>query len=282
MSKGVVIFAYNSTIDYVSMATLAAKLVQKHLDIPVTLITNSTDVEAGVFDQIVIQDLVDKEYERVFKFGSGSKRVVWHNQNRPSVYDLSPYDQTLLIDADYLIFDSGLKYLFDTNHDIMCYNYVIDITGSRSLQRGAQVGRPGIPMQWATVVYFTKNKLAQGVFEFMQGIKENYLYYAGAYNFIPQLYRNDYALSIALQALTGYNNKNFKSIHGPLLTANTGVDIAEVKSTGEIVFTWNRKGTETLPAGKSFTVLKDTNIHIMNKLTITDLDIITQLTELAL
>jgi hypothetical protein len=282
MSKGAVIFAYNSTIDYVSMATLAAKLVRKHLDIPVTLITNSTAVEAGVFDQIIILGLVDKEYERVFKFGSGKERVVWHNQNRSSAYDLSPYDQTLLIDADYLIFDSGLKYLFDTDNKIACFNYVIDINGSRGLQRGARVGNPGIPMQWATVVYFTKNQLAQSVFEFMQGIKENYLYYAAAYNFTAQLYRNDYALSIALQALTGYNDKNFRSIPGPLLTANTGIDIAEVCKSGEIVFSWNHKETETVPAGKSFTVLKDTSIHIMNKRTITDIDIINQLTELAL
>jgi len=282
MSKGAVIFAYNSTIDYVAMATLAARLVQKHLDIPVTLITNATEVESGVFDQIILQGLVDKEYERVFKFGSSKERVVWHNQNRSSAYDLSPYDQTLLIDADYLIFDSGLKYLFDTNNDIACYNHVVDINGSRGLQRGARVGNPGIPMQWATVMYFTKNQLAQGVFEFMQGIKENYLYYAGAYNFTAQLYRNDYALSIALQALTGYNNKNFRAIPGSLLTANTGIDIAEVRKSGEIVFSWDHKKTETQAAGKSFTMLKDTNIHIMNKRTITDTDIIDQLTELAL
>jgi hypothetical protein len=282
MSKGAVIFAYNSTIDYVSMATLAAKLVRKHLDIPVTLITNSTAVEAGVFDQIILQGLVDKEYERVFKFGSTKERVVWHNQNRSSAYDLSPYDQTLLIDADYLIFDSGLKYLFDTDNKIACFNYVIDINGSQGLQRGARVGNPGIPMQWATVVYFTKNRLAQGVFEFMQGIKENYLYYAAAYNFTAQLYRNDYALSIALQSLTGYNDKNFRSIPGPLLTANTGIDISKVCKSGEIVFSWNHKETETVLAGKSFTVLKDTSIHIMNKRTITDIDIINQLTELAL
>jgi hypothetical protein len=282
MSKGAVIFAYNSTIDYVAMATLAAKLVQKYLDIPVTLITNSTDIEPGVFDQVIIQGLEGKEYERVFKFGSGKERVVWHNQNRASAYELSPYDQTLLIDADYLIFDSGLKYLFDTDNEIACYNYVIDISGSTALQRGARVGTPGIPMQWATVVYFTKNQLAEGVFEFMQGIKENYLYYAGAYNFTAQLYRNDYALSIALQALTGYNNTNFRSIPGPLLTANTGVDIAEVRKSGDIVFTWNYKATDTTPGGVTYTTIKDTNIHIMNKRTITDVDIINQLTELAL
>lgn len=277
MSKGVLIFAYNSSLNYVEMATVAAKLVKKYLDLPVTLVTNSIEVTDRVFDNIILQDLGESKFERVFNFGTSKEKVIWHNQNRSSAYDLSPYDQTLLIDADYLMFDNNLKYLFDTSLEIACYNRVVDITGSNHLQLGARVGFPGIPMQWATVLYFTKNKLAMSVFDLMKIIRNNYLYYSAAYNFDPQLFRNDYALSIALQALTGYNTKKFTIIPGPLMTANSSVALTEVRKSGELIFKWKHYNNS-----KSLMIrLRDTNIHIMNKRTITDHAIVQQITEFA-
>lgn len=277
MSKGVLIFAYNSSLNYVEMATVAAKLVKKYLDLPVTLVTNSIEVTDQVFDNIIIQDLGESKFERVFNFGTSKEKVIWHNQNRSSAYDLSPYDQTLLIDADYLMFDNNLKYLFDTNLEIACYNRVVDITGSNHLQMGARVGFPGIPMQWATVLYFTKNKLAMGVFDLMKIIRNNYLYYSAAYNFDPQLFRNDYALSIALQALTGYDTKKFTVIPGPLMTANSTVSLTEIRKSGELIFKWKHHNDS-----KSLMIrLQDTNIHIMNKRTITNHTIVQQITEFA-
>jgi len=274
MSKGVLIFAYNSKLDYVSIATVAAKLVRKHLDLPVTLVTNA-QVDDSVFDQIIIQENTGTAYDRVFNFSSGREKVQWHNQNRSNAYELSPYDQTLLLDADYLVFDSSLKKLFDTNLEFACYDNVSDISGQQDLQLGARVGNPGIPMQWATVVYFTKNLLAASIFKFMQSIKKNYLYYASAYNFGAELFRNDYTLSIALQALTGYNTSNFSAIPGKLLTANTLTEIQEARPNGEIVLTWHNE--QRLQVTK----IINTSIHVMNKKSITDPVILSQLTELA-
>jgi hypothetical protein len=278
MSKGALIFAYNSSLDYVSMATVAARLVKKYLDIPVTLVTNSTTVVDGVFENIILHELGESRFERVFNFGTSKERVIWHNQNRSSAYELSPYDQTLLIDADFLVFNSHLRYLFDTNLEIACYNRVTDITGSRLLQAHARVGTPGIPMQWATVVYFTKNKLAESVFEFMRTVRNNYMYYSTAYNFDAHLFRNDYALSIALQALTGYNTKKFTAIPGTLMTANPEIQLTEVRRSGELIFHWQvRDKSKTL-----MNRLHGTDIHIMNKRTITDPVILQQLIEYSL
>lgn len=273
MSKGVVIFAYNSKLNYVDIATIAAGLVKKHLGLPVTLITNAIDVDRTAFDTVIHTELEGSELTRDFNFGSVIERMPWHNQNRSSAYDLSPYDQTLLIDADYLIFNRSLLSLFDTNLEFACYNKIHDVTGWTGLQDGAVVGNPGIPMQWATVVYFTRNALAESVFGFMKDIKSNYEYYAGAYNFSTHLFRNDYTLSIALQALTGYNTNNFTAIPGSLASVDTEVDIHEVRPNGEIVFVWNRiKGT-----APKVTKIKNTSVHIMNKKSITDINIIQQL-----
>jgi histidinol phosphatase-like PHP family hydrolase len=53
MSKGVLIFAYNSKLDYLSIATVAARLVKKHLGLPVAIVTDSASfekVDQSVFD----------------------------------------------------------------------------------------------------------------------------------------------------------------------------------------------------------------------------------------
>jgi len=275
MSKGVLIFAYNSKIDYVKIATIAAALVHKHLDLPVTLVTDIDHNLDGCFDQIVRQPLEGKSYERIFKFGGITEKVEWHNQNRASAYELSPYDQTLLLDADYLQFNGHLKYLFDTNLDISCYNKVHDISNWSGLQDDAHVGFPGIPMQWATALYFTKSPRARAVFEMMESIKRNYAYYATLYNFGTELFRNDYTLSIALQIMTGYSQSNFTAIPGSLISANTGIELLEARPNGELVFVWKYAETHRV------TKIRNTNVHIMNKKTITDPDILEQLKVLA-
>ena len=276
MSKGVLIFAYNSKIDYLSIATVAAMLVHKHLDLPVTLVTNAENVDTDIFDQVIIRQLEGTSYERTFKFSDSTEKVQWHNQGRSSAYELSPYDQTLLLDADYLQFNSNLKYLFDTNLEFSCYNHVHDISGWTGLQDSAVVGYPGISMQWATAVYFTKSKLAHGIFTMMDLIKENYSYYSSIYNFSPELFRNDYTLSIALQTLTGYSQHNFTAIPGSLISANTVVDLLEARPNGELIFAWKYNDSST-----KVTKIKNTNIHIMNKKSITNAVILDQLKVLA-
>jgi hypothetical protein len=276
MSKGILIFAYNSKINYVEIATIAARLAKKHLDLPVSIVTNSVDVDYETFDRVIFQEIEGEVYQRSFKYSSSSERMPWHNQNRSSAYELSPYDQTLLIDADYLMFNDSLGHLFDTDLEFACFDDVHDLSGRMGLKAEAHVGRPGIPMQWATVVYFIKCPLAKAVFDYMQNIKEHYAYYSAVYNFEPTLFRNDFTLSIALQVLTGYAVKNFSAIPGTLITANTGVDIVDVRDNGEIVFSWNG------PDGRmSVSKIKNTNVHIMNKRSITDPEILKKLGKLS-
>jgi hypothetical protein len=74
-----------------------------------------------------------------------------------------------------------------------------------------------------------------------------------------------------LQALTGYSKNNFTRIPGQLISANTGIDIVDVRLNGEIVFMWTNKDKQCV------TKIKNTNVHIMNKRTITEPTILEQL-----
>lgn len=251
MSKGVVIYAYNSKFDYVSAARFAAQQVRKYLNLPVTLIT---DKDTHGFDTVIINPLQVTEKNRGFQNPDGSVTVTaWHNQNRSTVYELSPYEQTLLIDADYFMFNDSLSHIFDTNSEFACFNEINNLAAQNTPVRLSSIS---ISMQWATVVYFTKNELARSVFEFMEAIRDKWEYYSLLYSFNGNLFRNDYALSIALQTLTGFSPSAFDRLPGKLHSLFSNIDILEVRDNGEIVFATQN----------GISKIKDVNIHVMNKI----------------
>ena len=257
MSKGIVIFAYNGAYDYVDMARTSAALAKRHLKLPVTLITDQA-VDYPEFDTVIVQERTDPEQLVVI---DGDLKP-WHNQNRTTAYSLTPYEQTLLIDADYFIMNSRLKNLFDINLDFACYNTANDITGIAELQ--GNVGNTSIPMQWATVIYFRRSELAEAVFDFMLYIRQNYEFYSLMYNFRADKYRNDFALSIAIQTLTGYNIGNFAQIPGTLDSLLLGTDIVDINEQGEMLYTYPSIITRDM----RFSKLKNTSVHILYKLSL--------------
>ena len=257
MSKGIVIFAYNGAYDYVDMARTSAALAKRHLKLPVTLITDQT-VDYPEFDTVIVHERTDPVQ---LKMTDGEPKP-WHNQTRPTVYALTPYEQTLVIDADYFVMNSELRNLFNTDLDFACYNTAQDITGVAELQ--SNIGNTSIPMQWATVIYFRRSELAEAVFDFMRYIRQNYEFYSLMYNFRADKYRNDFALSIAIQTLTGYNIGNFAQIPGTLDSLLLGTDIVDINEQGEMLYTYPSIITRDM----RFSKLKNTSVHILYKLSL--------------
>jgi len=251
VSKGVLIFAINSTFDYVAAAKFAAKQAKKYLGLPVTLVTNSR-IDDECFDSVVYIDDTSNTMRNYISSTGATTSVQWFNESRIKAYDLSPYDQTLLIDADYFMFNSSLATIFDTNSEIACFSEINDITGSNSnLVRLSEIS---IPMQWATVLYFTKCPLSKAVFDFMQQIKSEWRYYSLLYSFRNDNFRNDFALSIALQALTGYSTLNFNVLPGRLHSIFSNTNVVSVNDS-EVVYSWNNQISK----------ISNTNIHCLNK-----------------
>lgn len=248
MSKGVLIFAVNSTIDYVRIAEFAAAQTKEHLGLPVTLVTDKP-YSGSVFDNHLV---IDREESTVRHYEGDS--TLWFNASRTRAYEITPYDQTLLIDADYLMFNDSLSTIFDTTVEMACYDEIHDVTGrTQSLVRLDEIS---IPMQWATVLYFTKSKFSESVFAMMDHIKQNWDEYALIYHFKSHNFRNDYALSIALQTLTGWSTSNHCTLPGKLHTLTNNTTVKYNNTAEEILFSWDAS------AGK----LSKTNVHVMNKL----------------
>jgi len=254
MSKGVLIYAFNSTFNYVKSAEFAAKQVKKFLNLPVTLVTNE-QMENENFDSIIILNDTTSTPRDYRSDTNEVTTIKWLNGNRTSAYDISPYDQTLLIDADYFMFNSSLSIMFDTDAEFACFDKINDLTGEeKDLIR---LGETSIPMQWATVIYFTKSRYANAVFDFMNTIKKNWEYYSLLYGFRSSTYRNDFALSIALQTLSGYSTLNFNKLPGKLHTLFSHVSVLRVNES-EVIFAWQNQLSKVI----------NTNVHCMNKLAV--------------
>jgi len=214
MNKGVVLFAFNNDcIDYVKQAVYCAKRVKKYLDLPVQLITDDENYLKENFpffkkyiDTVTLAPTPNPS-RKTFYNGLHDNRgkFDWKNSARDSAYDLTVFDQTLVLDTDLLIGNDKLLKCFDTNEDFMIakdYNYINYNKKYNDLDR---LSDKTIPMFWATILYFTKSDTAKKVFDLVQHIKENYNYYRLTYNIVETKFRNDFAFSIAIHMMRGFS-----------------------------------------------------------------------------
>jgi len=61
-----------------------------------------------------------------------------------------------------------------------------------------------LPKWWATVMMFRRSTAAELLFDSMQVIRDNWTHYRNLYKNPVSTYRNDHALSIALNTLNGH------------------------------------------------------------------------------
>jgi len=188
MTTGALIFAHNNDhIDYVAMAQWSAKNIERHLGIPTHIVTNA------------VLDDVNSRW-----FGDYNTNMTWHNQSRVTAYDASPWDHTLVLDADYVVASDQLQTIMDTNQDFLCFRRAYDVTGSNDFVGHDTFGDIRMPMWWATVMWFGRNRRSQLIFETMAMIHNNWTHYRRIYKNNHATYRNDHALSIALCLLQGH------------------------------------------------------------------------------
>jgi len=215
LPRGYVIYAHNNpSIDYGSMALCNALLIKKHLkENAVALIADSGTI--GHLEKTYDDSLLQRAFDRMIidepdetllstrrffdtRYSHFTDR--YRNLNRPNIYDLTPFDETILIDADYLQLDSSLDNAWGSVEDFMCNSKTRDLDHKiNNFGFDNRFNEMSIPLYWATAVYFAKTEKSQLIFQLMNYVKENYAYYQYLYRFHHSGYfRNDYALSIAI------------------------------------------------------------------------------------
>ena len=136
--------------------------IKKHLKLPVTLITSETDINKDVFDNIIKIDNPNTNQTRNMHDGDIRKNVLWSNHTRSTVFDLSPYEETIVMDTDYMVENDTLLKAFETKEDFLI-NYDAQHIDFESTMTNEMkyISDTGIKMCWATVFYFKKVDLSQ-------------------------------------------------------------------------------------------------------------------------
>lgn len=272
MSKGIIIFAQNNEyVDYASQACACAGFARKNLSLfdEICLITNTETLVSNAekineyFDKVIISDTFQPDNVRLFKDTvKNTEYASFKNLGRGDVYDLSPYDETLVIDSDYFIMNDVLDQVWGSENDIMINSKFRDIADRHKVNI-EYIDNFSIPMFWATIVYFKKSEYAENLFTLVNHIKYNYKYYYYLYNCSGNLYRNDFAFSMALHILNGGVAFEVPSLPIDYLSNSFDLDdIFKINSHEDIIMYCADAEQISNHLLSRFT---KTDIHIMNK-----------------
>jgi hypothetical protein len=269
MSKGILLFALNSEMDYVKLAVRLTERIKYYLDLPVTIVTNSDEYllknftsSSELFDRVIKKD-DDTTQTKKFSDGHGvSERYVWKNSNRASAFDISPYDQTLVMDVDYVINSNFLLNVFNQNKDFLCFKESYDLAGWRNTAEFEYINQYSIPFYWATVFYFTKTKLNELFFRLVEYIRDNWEYYRLLYQINDKKYRNDYAFSIAIHILNGTDCNLFSdTIPGKMYYTLDKDILVKIKNNSMSFLVEKERMLGEFTGIK----INDLDVHVMNK-----------------
>lgn len=256
MTQGVLLFAHdNEQIEYSLMAAWQAKRINKWLNKPVSLVTDSESLENLkkhnldiVFDEIIITNHLTTQ-KKMYKGIDTPPMLTFKNVDRCFAWDLTPYEETIVIDTDIIIQSSNLNLLWGSNSLTVCKQSTHLFGNKYSVFE--YLSDYGINFYWATIFYFKKDDESKLFFETCKRIRSQYTWYAFVYEVSPSYIRNDYVWSIALHEL-GLVDVNVVPYNLPfVLDKDSVVKLSDKEVT---VFSENRLCN-----------LKNIDIHVMNK-----------------
>lgn len=271
MTKGILCFAFNNPqVDYVKQAIFLAKRSQQFLRLPVTLITSESEyidnvlsAEKRMFDKIIpVEKSKNVTWKRYYNGPFHWNSLPFNNKHRSLAYELSPYDQTILLDTDYIINSKQLLKCFNSKEKLMFNKDAVDLARWRNTKEFNYINDSGIDFHWATAVYFKKSKKAKLFFDTLRHVEENYDHYAMTYDVGTVTFRNDHAFSIAAHMLNGFSTGDFVSPLPTKMYYTLDRDIPTKIQDNKIELMVEKQGYHG-----QFTCItvKDLDVHIMNK-----------------
>lgn len=258
MKSGAVIFAFNNgTTDYAKIAAWNARRVNQWLDLPVTLITDQA-VDPGPFDQVIqcsptVTGSMRSDHRDV-------QKSPWYNWDRCDAFDFTPYDRTLLLDADYVVNSRDLLACIHGTGHFLYHTRAWDLARATLLHDLNSFGRFALPMTWATVVIFSQDTDTAHVFQCWRMIRDHWQHYRNLYGITDTVFRNDHALTIALSIVEGHVwPKSSIPWHLATVMPDTGLEYDHDDHTWTLRYQDNRLGV-------SRQILRDRDFHAMNKI----------------
>lgn len=255
MTKGVLLFAFNNgTVDYYKMAVATAKRANQFLNLPVSVVTDNTvnpDNYDYTFDNVFIET-ADKSNNK------GSN--IWINKGRYKAFDITPYDETILLDTDYLINSNNILDIFAIYNDFMVPNQTRFLMIPDSGQE--MVSPYSYPTLWATLVAFRKTNKVKQIFDCLEMVQKNYQHYTDLHHISSTLYRNDYALTIAHRIVYGQFENTMDYLPWPLTHVSKNVKVFRDTNTS---YTLMREVNYRNKLKTEYMKVKDIDFHLLDK-----------------
>lgn len=270
--RGMLMFAHNNGLfDYGKMAYASALSAVHHIGEPISLVTDEETWEDLLSKHLYARTLFEEPIfvekgipnHRQFRLSDGTmKKAEYHNTTRLKVYELSPYDETLLLDSDILIQDSTLAEIWGSKSSIRMNCEVSELVKAmHGTSTITKLGENSMPIFWATICYFRRCPIAKDFFELAQYVVDNYSYYGVLYGFPTSIIRMDFALTVAAHIMSGCIHKA-RTVVEPLPNEDT-------------VFAWSKdimvaveKGRATFLTpfnGQQFPVTTYRTVHCTSK-----------------
>ena len=246
MSLGALIYCFDSDqLQYHHTANFCIQQIKKNLRVPVTVVTNR-DTERNIqgADQITIVENA-RGNRRYYK----NKQIPWYNLERAMAYDHSPYDTTILLDADYFVYTDNLLAYTDSDSEFLLHDRVHDLTNRDSFRYER---KSMIPLVWATVTIFKKTPFVRKIFDMIQHVQQQYDYFCDLYRIDFRNFRNDYAFAMALHQLNGFTKQYFMPSAMAMLPMDT--QIVKIDQHGL-----------TFKHDKFINLISNQDVHVLDK-----------------
>jgi hypothetical protein len=244
--RGVLLFSFdNQEIQYSKMALECAGRIRHFLDLPVVVVS---DKPIGGIETILAKPPSDNpRYYQDYK-----DNLHFLNGNRCLAYDLSPFEETMVMDIDYVLQSSFLSNIDSGYHGLRIAKRAWFINETEPPSDMQELGPDGLEMWWATLICFNRSLVAQTFFLVWKQILTDYQFYIDSMGLSAGLVRNDFAVTLALNRL--FAGSIPSEIDMPLALP-TLTNRNQVTSLWPVTFL---KGEEKIP-------IPHIDVHVMHK-----------------
>lgn len=278
-TRGYLYYAFNSEeINYLKLAISSAITGRYYIDdFRATIVTDEHSMKfLNKKNEKLLQKcfetiLFEEEIQKHSKLGRRIKnnnitRNNWYNTTRTNAFIDSKYEQTILVDADYIFQNNKTNLLWNSKTPIRMNKDIISLTNKKVNRE--MVGNFTIPMYWATLVYFNRSGFSKNFFNVINHIQENYEFYCILYQIYDQKYRNDHTFSIALHMMNGFRTPEIEYELPFKYIMTSRKDVIHQLNVGSTRFlVWN----DNWKSPWHYLNLKDISYHCLNKKTLLDL-----------
>lgn len=204
MKQGIVIIAQNtSKVDYIRCASVLAKSIRKTMPkINLSLITDDTDFHP-LFDQVI-----------ALPYGDLDKDGDWKLINDWQVYEASPYEYTIKLEADMYI-PKSIEHWWDVlkTRELVVSTHIRNYKQEISTVRAYRqfIDDNNLPDCYNSITYFKKSDLAEKFFKIVKDVFVNWNEYKSVLKCnIGEKCSTDWAYAIAAH-IVGVENSTLPS-----------------------------------------------------------------------